>query len=83
MVRLVRGGDGDDYDGDGDNGGDDGEVMVMVMVIMVVVMMIRIIMVVRYFSHWDNICKPYNYSGCGANLNHFLSEVDNFHHQIT
>jgi len=29
-----------------------------------------------YFSHWDNICKPYNYSGCGANLNHFISEVE-------
>ena len=37
-------------------------------------------MTIRYFSHWDNICKPYNYSGCGANLNHFLSEEDNFHH---
>ena len=34
-------------------------------------------MVFRYFSHWDNICKPYNYSGCGANLNHFISEVKN------
>ena len=25
-----------------------------------------------FFSHWDNICKPYNYSGCGANMNSFL-----------
>ena len=26
-----------------------------------------------FFSHWDNMCKPYNYSGCGANMNSFLS----------
>ena len=29
-----------------------------------------------FFSHWDNICKPYNYSGCGANMNSFLSEAE-------
>ena len=28
-----------------------------------------------FFSHWDNICKPYNYTGCGANKNSFKSEV--------
>ena len=28
-----------------------------------------------FFSHWDNICKPYNYSGCGANMNSFLRSV--------
>merc|ERR1712142_501637 len=27
-----------------------------------------------FFSHWDNICKPYNYSGCGGNNNNFPSE---------
>ena len=27
-----------------------------------------------FFSHWDNICKPYNYSGCGANMNSFLRD---------
>ena len=29
-----------------------------------------------FFSHWDNICKPYNYSGCGGNFNNFISEED-------
>ena len=29
-----------------------------------------------FFSHWDNICKPYNYSGCGANRNTFLTEAE-------
>ena len=28
-----------------------------------------------FFSHWDNVCKHYNYSGCGANENSFLSQV--------
>ena len=27
-----------------------------------------------FFSHWDNLCKPYNYSGCGANMNSFLRD---------
>ena len=29
-----------------------------------------------FFSHWDNVCKPYNYSGCGANMNTFLSRAE-------
>ena len=29
-----------------------------------------------FFSHWDNVCKPYNYSGCGANINSFRSEEE-------
>ena len=29
-----------------------------------------------FFSHWDNLCKPYNYSGCGANMNTFLTEAE-------
>ena len=49
----------------------------VLVVVLMVVLMANGIVVIRYFSHWDNICKPYNYSGCGANLNHFLSEVNN------
>jgi len=26
-----------------------------------------------YYSRWDNVCKPYNYTGCGGNNNKFNS----------
>jgi len=29
-----------------------------------------------YYSRWDNVCKAYNYTGCNANRNSFVSKDD-------